>query len=117
MGYCPERSEPLMTRFVKTVRDEASYREVAGLWLGLASVLGLLGLFITSLAIVWTVGEFSRGVMPASQFAFHLLFFSSLVVSPALGWLSFARRRYWVALAVGGWPIVLAALGFANVMR
>ncbi|WP_428150546.1 hypothetical protein [Brevundimonas sp.] len=92
---------------LKTFRDEANYREIAGLWLGLGTVLGVLGLFIASLAIVWTIGSYENGQISLFEFAIQMTFFAGFVLAPVIGWALFSRRRYWTAILAGAFPILI----------
>ena len=100
---------------LKTFRDEANYREIAGLWLGLGTVLGVLGLFIASLAIVWTIGSYRNGEISLVEFAIQMTFFAGFLLAPLAGWLLFSRRRYWTAMLAGAFPIVIVGGFFIRV--
>ena len=91
----------------KTFLDEVNYREIAGLWLGLGTLLGLLGLFIASLAIVWTIGSYETGEITLVEFAIQMTLFAGFVLAPLTGWMLFARGRYWTAILAGSFPILI----------
>ena len=95
-----------MTLSLKSFRDEANYREIAGLWLGVGTVLGVFGLFIASLAIVWITGSYNNGEISIFELGLRMLFFASFILGPISGWVLFARRRYWVAMIAGACPIL-----------
>ncbi len=100
---------------LKTFRDEANYREIAGLWLGLGTVLGVLGLFIASLAIVWTIGSYENGEISLFEFAIQMTLFAGFVLAPLVGWVLFSRRRYWTAILAGAFPILIIGGFFLRV--
>jgi|GEM_PF-5087163 len=99
----------------KVFLDEANYREIAGLWLGLGTVLGILGLFIASLAIVWTIGSYENGEISLFEFAIQMTVFAGFVLAPFVGWVLFSRRRYWTAMLAGAFPILIVGGFLASV--
>lgn len=99
----------------KIFLDEANYREIACLWLGLATVLGVLGLFIVSLAIVWTIGSYETGAISLLEFAIRMSVFAGFVLTPVVGWALFSRRRYWTAMLASAFPVVIIGGFFVRV--
>ena len=94
-----------MIASLKVLRDQANYREIAGLWLGLSTVLGLLGLFVSSLAVLFLNSMYAQGELSLVDYLIRMGLITAYAVCPAIGWLLFARRRYWAAIVVGTWPI------------
>lgn len=100
----------------KAARDQRNYREIAFLWLVAASLLGVGGLLIGSLAAVWIYGDFRDGHVSPASFAASAVIYASLAAGPAAGWVLFARRGYWWAMAVAAPPILLALLSAPNLV-
>lgn len=91
-----------MAKPQKIFLDQANYREIAGLWFRLGTILGLLGLLIASLAIIWIAADDRSGRTSLVELLLTLTFFSGFALGPVAGWILFARRWYWAAMAPGG---------------
>ena len=102
-----------MASSLKIFRNQANYREIAGLWLGLGTVVGLLELMVAVLAFIWMLVMYRAGDMPLADFVIMTSFFSSFMLASVVGWMLFARRWYWGAMVVGGYPILVIVAGFA----
>lgn len=90
-------------------KHDAPFREVAALVVLLASLLGILGLYISSLAAVWTYGDLRRGEISASDFAASLTIWLMLTLCPLLGWIALARGKARLAIVAAS-PLLLAAI-------
>ena len=106
-----------MASSLKTYSEQANYREIAGLWLGLGTVVGLLELALAAMASLWVLVMFRAGAMGLAEFVVTIVFFSSVILAPVAGWALFSRSRYWAAIVLGGYPVVLAAIALLNFAR
>jgi hypothetical protein len=103
-----------MPSFPKAFFDQANYREVAKFWLGSGTLVGALEGLVAANIFVWVFVMFRSDGMTTVQFVVTAVFFASPVLAPVLGWLLFARRWYWPAMAMGAFPIVIAMIVLTN---
>lgn len=98
-----------MSTLGRLVSDQGAWREVAAVWLTFASVVGALGLYIGSLAAVWTYGDWRQGLVPTPVFLAWAAAYVCLATGPVLGWLLHRTGRHWSAMAVTAPTLLIGA--------
>lgn len=92
-------------------RDPKSeWRGPALLVLAIASLFGLYGTWVASLAVLFAVSDFEAGRRAALGF---IIFYGSFLTCPLIGWAAFAVRRYRVAMMIASPPLLLAIIAVA----
>lgn len=98
-----------MFRLGRLVFDQGAWREVSAVWLTFASIIGVLGLYICSLAAVWAYGDWREGLVPTPVFLAWAAAYIYLAAGPVLGWLLHHIGRHWAAMAVTAPTILVGA--------
>ena len=89
-------------------RDPKSeWRGPALLVLAIASLFGLYGTWVASLAVLFAVSDFEAGRRAALGF---IIFYGSLLTCPLIGWAAFAIGRYRTAMMIASPPLLLAII-------
>ncbi|WP_425982904.1 hypothetical protein [Brevundimonas sp. TWP1-2-1b1] len=93
-----------MTRYS---RDD--WRNPALVILAVATLFGLFGTYVASLAVLFALDDFEKGERFGSALAF-MIFYVSLLVCPLTGWAIFVFRRYRVAIMIASPPLLLVII-------
>jgi len=85
----------------------SEWRGPALLVLTIASLFGLFGTWVASLAVLFAVSDFEAGSRAALGF---IIFYGSLLTCPLIGWAAFAIGRYRTAMMIASPPLLLAII-------
>lgn len=88
-------------------RDD--WRNPALVILAVATLFGLFGTWVASLAVLFALDELEKGEEFGSALAF-VIFYVSLLACPLTGWATFVFRRYRVAIMIASPPLLLAII-------
>lgn len=88
-------------------RDD--WRNPALVILAVATLFGLFGTWVASLAVLFALDDLEKSEGFGSALAF-VIFYVSLLGCPLTGWATFAFRRYRVAIMIASPPLLLAII-------
>ena len=93
-----------MTRYS---RDD--WRKPALVILAVATLFGLFGTWVASLAVFFALDDLEKDERFGSALAFAI-FYVSLLACPLTGWATFIFRRYRVAIMIASPPLLLVII-------
>ncbi|WP_292046948.1 MULTISPECIES: hypothetical protein [unclassified Brevundimonas] len=85
------------------------WRNPALVILAVATLFGLFGTYVASLAVLFALDDLEKGERFGSSLVF-VIFYVLLLVCPLAGWVTFILRRYRVAIMIAIAPLLLVII-------
>ncbi|WP_292044884.1 MULTISPECIES: hypothetical protein [unclassified Brevundimonas] len=93
------------------------WRNPALVILAVATLFGLFGIYVASLAVLFALDDLEKGERFGSSLVFAF-FYVLLLVCPLAGWVTFIFRRYRVAIMIASPPLLLVIIsGLVSILN